>query len=129
MIPVAERRKSGNVLPSTTHRIRTGCGGMVITVCWDNRRETKGIRDLMITLGKSGTCAGAQTQTIARLLSAALRTGLAPDVLADELLGIRCSSPGLENGEEVLSCADAIGKFLKVFAATSRKEVIASRTP
>lgn len=119
-------RKIKNILPSSTYKITTGCGSMHITICYDNR-EGKGIKEILVSIGKGGTCAQAQTQAISSLLSAAIRAGADPRGLAQDLIGIKCRSPIYQYGEDTLSCGDAIGKFLISYLENppwTRKEVL-----
>ena len=96
---------------------------MRITLCWDNRRDSAGIKDVMISLGKSGGCACAQTHALSMVLSAALQLGADPAELASMLIGISCGHPGNHLGEPVISCGDAIGKLLTEFVAHTPKGV------
>lgn len=96
---------------------------MHVTLCWDNRKESRGIKEIIISLGKSGGCAHAQNQAISKALTAALAAGADTITIADAFVGISCGNPGTNHGEDVLSCGDAIGKLLKDFAASNFKEV------
>lgn len=106
---------SANIMSSHTHKITTGCGTMYLTVCGTHPNIT----NIIVKLGKSGGCAQAQVEAIANLLSASIKAGMDPLGLANMMIGIRCSSPIFQYGEDVLSCADAIGKFLKMHVETS----------
>lgn len=96
---------------STTHKVTTGCGRMYITVCKDNGQ----VSDILISMGKSGGCAQAQVGCISALLSSSIKSGVDPNVLINDLIGVRCNQPLYQFGEDVLSCGDAIGKFLKYY--------------
>lgn len=114
--------KPKEVQPSTTHKVTTGCGTMYITICGDGKR----ISDVIVKIGKSGGCAQAQVECIANVVSAAIREGVDPLLLADMMIGVRCSSPLFQFGDDVLSCGDAIGKFLKGYlGAHSESEAAA----
>lgn len=120
--PLRTRTLTG-ILPSSTHHITTGCGVMHVTLCWDNRCESRGIKEIIATLGKSGGCASAQTQALSRALSVALRLGANPNELTGMLAGISCGHPGNHMGEPVSSCGDAIGKILRKFIVSAQKGV------
>jgi ribonucleoside-diphosphate reductase alpha chain len=49
---------------------------------------------------------------VSRLISLALRSGVATEAVIEQLKGIRCPSLTWENGGTILSCADAISKAI-----------------
>ena len=101
-------RKRPKTLVGNTHSIETGCGTMFITITHDD----EGLFEIFSALGKAGQCGAAQIEAICRSVSAGLRAGVDPEVFVKQLKGIRCPSPGLDEGEQVLSCADAIATVL-----------------
>ena len=104
-----EPRKRPKVVTGNTHRMVTGCGNLYVTVT----RDDTGLLEVFTHLGKTGQCGSAQTEAICRAVSVGLRSGIDPQVFIKQLSGIRCPSPGLDEGETVLSCADAIATALK----------------
>ena len=42
-----------------------------------------------------------------------MRAGVEPQTLVKQLKGIRCPSPGLNEGKQILSCSDAIASALE----------------
>ena len=95
-----------------THRVRTGCGNLYVTVNLDGGCPV----EVFAHLGKTGGCAAAQAEAMARLVSLALRCGVALPEVVRELRGIRCSSPAWERGGAVLSCPDALARVLTGYA-------------
>lgn len=95
-------------LTGTTTSYRTGCGGLFVTVNHDDR----GIAEVFVATGKHGGCP-AQSQAIGRLISVALRAGIDPQVMIDQLKGIRCPSCLRREGVDVLSCPDGVGRDLE----------------
>ena len=117
----AARRERGRVYPAPrpnrtvgfTEQAKTGCGKIYITV---NRDPATGeLVETFITTGSSGGCA-AYTEGVSRLVSLALRSGVAPEAVADQLTSVVCpnflrrraSDPSLEGR----SCPDVIGRVL-----------------
>lgn len=102
-------RNRPKVVPGNTYRIRTGCGNLYVTIT----RDEGGLIETFAHLGRAGQCGAAQTEAICRSVSVGLRSGIDANVYVKQLSGIKCPSPGLEEGVQVLSCADAISKALK----------------
>ncbi len=93
-----------------TRALPTGCGKLYITVNSDDR----GPFEVFGNMGKAGGCASSQTEALARLMSLALRSGIAPEHLVKQLKGISCHMPAWERGGgRILSCADAFAKGLE----------------
>jgi ribonucleoside-diphosphate reductase alpha chain len=105
-------RPRPRVTTGTTSKFRMGCGTLFVTV---NKDET-GICEVFANLGKAGGCP-SQSEATCRAVSAALRSGVDPTVMIDQLSGIRCLSAAVArktNKEiDVLSCPDAIARAMK----------------
>lgn len=101
----AEPRERPDVISGSTEKMITGCGNLYITLNHDDR----GLFEIFTQMGKSGGCAAAQSEAIARLVSLALRSGVNPEAIIKNLRGIRCSNPTWGKGGMVLSCPDAMG--------------------
>lgn len=91
-----------------TEKTNTGCGKMYVTI----NRDDYGFCEMFAQMGKAGGCANSQIEATARLISLALRSGVKIDAIIRQLMGIRCPSPVWQNGEQVVSCTDAIAKTL-----------------
>jgi ribonucleoside-diphosphate reductase alpha chain len=91
-----------------TIKFRMGCGTLFVTV----NRDGQGPCEVFANLGKAGGCP-SQSEATCRAVSAALRLGVEPRVLVEQLKGIRCFSTlaarQAGDGVEVPSCPDCFG--------------------
>jgi ribonucleoside-diphosphate reductase alpha chain len=94
-----------------TIKIKTGCGNLYVTI----NEDEKGPCEIFTQMGKAGGCAASQSESVSRMVSLALRSGIEMDSVLKQLSGIRCPSPLWQNGEMVLSCSDAIAKALRQY--------------
>jgi ribonucleoside-diphosphate reductase alpha chain len=58
------------------------------------------------------------------LISLALRSRIEADVIIKQLQGIRCPAPAWQEGNIILSCADAVGKAMHKYVNDSAAETI-----
>lgn len=95
-----------------TIKFRMGCGTLFVNV----NEDDNGLCEVFANLGKAGGCP-AQSEATCRVVSAALRSGVDPEVLIEQLKGIRCLSTITQRKENkeitVLSCPDAIGRAIE----------------
>jgi ribonucleoside-diphosphate reductase alpha chain len=102
-------RQRPRLTRGVTERIRTGEGNIYVTI----NEDEHGLCEVFSTIGKAGGNAAAQSEAICRLISLALRSGVDPKELVNELKGISGPSPVWEDGELILSTPDAIGKAME----------------
>ena len=102
-------RKRSKRTAGVTECVNTGCGHLYVTVNSDD----EGIIEVFAMLGKAGGCAAAQLESIGRLISLSLRSGVEVSQVVKHLRGIRCPSVAWEQGKSILSCADAIASVLE----------------
>ncbi|MDA1189014.1 MAG: vitamin B12-dependent ribonucleotide reductase [Chloroflexi bacterium] len=108
-----------------TDRIRTGHGNMYVTVNFD---ESGHPFELFTALGKAGGCDSAQLEAVSRLVSLALRSGIDPDQVVEQLRGITCD-PVWEGGTLVRSTPDAVSIVLARHLEKQAQGKLPSSTP
>ncbi|MCI0496974.1 MAG: vitamin B12-dependent ribonucleotide reductase [Thermoplasmata archaeon] len=104
-------RPRPKVTVGRTLKVNSGCGNLYVTI----NEDEHGLCEVFATMGKSGGCAAAQTEAIARLVSLALRSGIDEESLVKQLRTIRCPKPFLGAGGMVYSCPDALAQALEEY--------------
>jgi ribonucleoside-diphosphate reductase alpha chain len=105
-------RPRPQVTRGKTFKMKTEMGNMYITVNEDER----GMFEVFANLGKSGSSAMAFTEAIGRLISLALRSGVKPTAVIDELSLIRGLRPVVQDdGVVVFSVPDAVAKAMEAY--------------
>ena len=114
-----ELRPRDRITIGKTSKFRMGCGTLFVTV----NEDCKGLCEVFANLGKAGGCP-AQSEATCRVVSAALRCGVSPEVLIEQLRNIRCLSTMARRKEnkdiDVLSCPDAIARALEEAISVGR---------
>ncbi|NOX25558.1 MAG: vitamin B12-dependent ribonucleotide reductase [Deltaproteobacteria bacterium] len=104
------KRDRPRSLVGKTYQMTTGCGQMYVTINEDNNQHQF---ELFNFVGKAGGCAASQCEAIGRLVSMAWRSGLSPEPIIKQLIGISCHKPAGFGDNKVLSCADAIAQAIR----------------
>jgi len=105
-------RPRPKVVKGKTYNFKTEMGSLFVTV----NEDEHGPFEVFIQLGKSGSASMAFTEAIGRLISLALRSGIKPSAIIDQLKLIRGSRPVMqEDGEIVFSVPDAIAKAMAAY--------------
>lgn len=97
-------------LTGKTYQMATGCGQMYVTI---NEDEAERQFELFNFVGKAGGCAASQCEAIGRLVSLSWRSGMAPEPIIKQLIGISCHKPAGFGENKVVSCADAIAQAIR----------------
>ena len=105
----ATPRSRPQSIHGVTERVRTGHGNMYVTINFDENHQPF---EVFGNLGKAGGCDSAQLEAISRLVSLALRSGIAPDAVLEQLRGITCC-PAWDDGTLVRSGPDAVALALE----------------
>jgi len=98
-----------DTLSSITDKIKTGFGNLYVTITFFNQKPF----EVFTSIGKSGYSTMADAEAIGRLISLALRSGVDPKEVVNQLKGIGGSEPIFTDGGLVTSIPDAIAKVLE----------------
>ena len=105
---MTDKRKRPQKLSGFTYQVETGCGSMYVTINEDGGAPF----EVFATMGKAGGCAASQIETIGRLISLGLRSGVQIEQIVKQMQGISCHSVSGTGEHRVLSCADAVAKTI-----------------
>ena len=109
-IDYSERSPRPDSLNGVTQRIETGYGKVYVTI---NEDENGRPFELFANIGHSGGYTNSFTEALAKVISTALRSGVDPDEIVDELQGTRSPKVAWDKGEQIQSIPDAIGTALR----------------
>ncbi|MFA6511592.1 MAG: adenosylcobalamin-dependent ribonucleoside-diphosphate reductase [Patescibacteria group bacterium] len=107
--PTLTPRTRPDVMVGRTYKMPTPYGNLYITV---NNDENNSPFEVFATIGKTGGFFATQTESLCRLISLALSTGVKPEEIIKQLQGIRGPDIFWHEGGQVLSLPDAIAKVL-----------------
>lgn len=110
-------RERPKVTHGITEKITTSDGTLYITINFDE----SGLCEVFTNIGKHGSDVAAWSEAVGRLISLALRSGIDPKAVVSQMRGIT-SRPVWENGEQILSVPDAIGKVLSHYLMNDDKK-------
>jgi len=109
-------RERQTITRGITEKIVTSDGTLYLTINWDD----EGLCEVFTNIGKHGSDVAAWSEAVGRLISLCLRSGVSPKYLVDQLIGIT-SHPIWQNGVQILSVPDAIGKVLARYLKTDEQ--------
>jgi ribonucleoside-diphosphate reductase alpha chain len=107
----AQKRPRPDVLHGVTQRIDTGYGKLYVNINEDPEAERP--FELFANIGNSGGFTASFTEALAKTISTALRAGVDPSEIAEELQGIRSPKVAWDKGEQIQSIPDAIGTAMR----------------
>jgi ribonucleoside-diphosphate reductase alpha chain len=105
MLVPRQRPKS---VSGVTDLVRTGHGNMYVNINFD---EAGNPFEVFTNMGKAGGCDHANLEAVSRLASLALRSGVDPDQIVEQLNGITCC-PAWDGGTLIRSAPDAVAHAL-----------------
>jgi len=105
------KRERPEALKGTTHKLKTGSGTLYLTM---NELDGEPF-EVFATLGKSGRTAAAKAESLGRMTSLALRSGVPIEDIINQLEGIGGDYQIFQNGMLVKSIPDAIAHILKQY--------------
>ncbi len=113
-------RERPKAVKGKTIRLYTEMGNLYVTV----NEDEKGLVEVFANLGKSGSSAMTFTESIARLISLCLRSGVKPTAIIDELSLIRGLRPIVQDdGTVVVSVPDAIAKAMEEYLQEGNEQM------
>ncbi|MFD1585408.1 adenosylcobalamin-dependent ribonucleoside-diphosphate reductase [Halorientalis brevis] len=107
----AEKRSRPAALRGVSQRIDTGYGKVYVTINEDP--ATGEPFELFANIGHSGGFTNSFTEALAKVISTALRSGVDPVEIVDELQGTRSPKVAWDKGEQIQSIPDAIGTAMR----------------
>lgn len=114
-----EPRKRDIVTRGYTYEVKTEQGDLYITI----NEDDKGVVEVFLNIGKSGSFTQGYTEALGRMISMALRSGIKPEAIVKQLQGIRTSTPTLNRGMFVYSVPDAVAKMLKKHIEEKQQQI------
>jgi ribonucleoside-diphosphate reductase alpha chain len=106
-----QKRPRPDVLHGVTQRIDTGYGKLYVNINEDPEADRP--FELFANIGNSGGFTASFTEALAKTISTALRAGVDPEEIAEELRGIRSPKVAWDKGEQIQSIPDAIGTAMQ----------------
>jgi ribonucleoside-diphosphate reductase alpha chain len=107
----AQKQERPDVLHGVTQRIDTGYGKLYVNINEDPEADRP--FELFANIGNSGGFTASFTEALAKTISTALRAGVDPWEIAEELQGIRSPKVAWDKGEQIQSIPDAIGTAMR----------------
>lgn len=103
------------VTNGVTEKRELSCGSLYVTVSGDGNGHNP--MEVMVSLGKAGSCTRCQNEALTRMITLGLKYGVPASEVVDELKGLICPGQIIACPEEDqnLSCPDAIACALRKY--------------
>ncbi|WP_254823044.1 adenosylcobalamin-dependent ribonucleoside-diphosphate reductase [Haloglomus halophilum] len=109
-VQMGELQARPDTLHGVSQRVKTGYGKLYVTINEDP--ETGQPFEVFANIGHSGGYTNSFTEALGKVISTALRAGVDPEEIVDELRGTRSPKVAWDKGEQINSIPDAIGTAL-----------------
>ena len=106
---VLKPRPRPDTIMGRTQKVLTGYGALYVTI----NEDDQGLFEVFAQTGRGGGYTASFTESIARLVSLCLRSGVPVEEIIDQLEGIRSPRITMDHRERIFSIPDAIAKALK----------------
>ncbi len=110
-------RKRGKFTVGRTEKLQTADGTLYITI----NQDEYGLCEVFTNIGKHGSDVASWSEAVGRLISLCLRSGVNLRSLVNQLRGIT-SNPIWQDGEQILSVPDAIGKAMARYLEANKEQ-------
>lgn len=121
---IPKPRERGKVLYGRTEKIETGYGNIYVTV----NEDEEGLVEVFAQIGKSGGFMNSFTESVSRLISVGLRSGIPPEDIIDHLEDIRSPKIAWDDGDKIQSIPDAISTAMdRYLESESRIQALRSQ--
>lgn len=108
------------VVRGETLKVKSPCGEVFVTM---NDSDTGDLMEIFVRFGKSGTCASLVANALTMITSYGLRSGMDVTDAIKGLIGHGChKAPVYDEGGQITSCVDAIGKAIRIHAGLEPEE-------
>lgn len=101
--------------------MKSPCGKIFVTM--NDNPDTGDLMEVFVRFGKSGTCASLVANALTMITSYGLRSGMDVTDAIKGLIGHGChKAPVYDEGRQITSCVDAIGKAIRIHAGLEPEE-------
>lgn len=113
-------RSREKALYGRTEKVKTGYGSMYVTI----NEDDEGLVEVFAQIGKSGGFMNSFTESIARLVSMALRSGIPAGDIIESLEDIRSPKIAWDDGDKVQSIPDGIATAIERYLNSEERVLV-----
>jgi len=115
------KRTRPKAVQGETLEMKSPCGKIFCTM--NDNPDTGDLMEIFVRFGKSGTCASLVANALTMITSYGLRSGMDVTDAIKGLIGHGCrKAPVYDEGGQITSCVDAIGKAIRIHAGLEPEE-------